>query len=188
MEQNDTAKERQEKDRAIIKQYFADNPADMEGVRRATFAYHLNHRDRDAHYFSGSWRTAECRWCDRTREEVRWDGLPPQCTRRPQWADESIESVIAREEALFEKVLARARKLASEIDIASLTGESLAVLHHTHGVDPTMLETALMEAGKPPLAQECHDAYQRVMAVERARSKAAQQKIVITVNPDAMAT
>jgi hypothetical protein len=116
--------------------------------------------------------TAPCRWCGQTREGVRWDwyGKPPTCEVRPKWADESSESVIAREENLFEKVLDRAKKLAGKIDVAALTGEELARLHHTHGVDPSMLEVALMEDGRS-LPQQLHDDYQRAYAEHRTTGK-----------------
>jgi len=172
----------------IVRRFFSEHPEHMDGVKRATLAYHANHREAGAHYFAGSWREAPCRWCGQTREGVRWDwyGKPPTCEARPKWADESIDSVIAREEKLFEKVLDRAKKLASEIDVAALTGGELAILHHTHGVDPSMLEAALMLAGKPTPTQAAHDGYQTAMATERARSKAAQKKEIISVRPEAL--
>lgn len=157
---------------ALVRQFFSDNPEHMDGVKRATYAYHMHHREAGAHYFAGSWRDAPCRWCGQTREGVRWDwyGKPPTCEARPKWADESIESVVVREEKLFEKVLDRAQKLASEIDVAALTGEELARLHHTYGVDPSMLEVALVEDGRS-LPQQLHDDYQRAYAEHRATGK-----------------
>jgi len=174
--------------RDLIRSFFSEHPEHMDGVKRATFAYHAGHRDEGAHYFAGLGPEAPCRWCGQTREGVRWDwyGKPPTCEARPKWANESIESVIAREEKLFEKVLDRAKKLAAEIDVSALTGDSLAVLHHTHGVDPTMLEAALILAGKPTPTQAAHDEYQTVMLVERARSKASQKKQIISVRPEAL--
>ena len=144
----------------------------MDGVKRATYAYHMNPREPGAHYFAGAMRDAPCRWCGQTREGVRWDwyGKPPTCEARPKWADQSIESVIAREEAQFEKVLERAKKLASEIDVAKLTGEELARMHHTYGVDPSMLEAALMLEGRT-LPQSLHDDYQRAYAEHRETGK-----------------
>lgn len=147
---------------------------------RANFAYHANHREAGAHYFSGSGRDAPCRWCGQTREGVRWDwyAKPPTCEARPKWADESIESVIAREEKLFEKVLERAKKLAVETNVAALTGRELARLHHTHGVDPSMLEVALMEEGLS-LPQHLHDEYQHAYAEHRATGKRGLVREVI---------
>jgi hypothetical protein len=172
----------------MIKLFLSEHPEHLDGVKRAHYAYHTNHREAGAHYFSGSWREAPCRWCGQTREGVRWDwyGTPPTCAARPQWADESIESVIRREEVLFEKVFARAEKIASEIDVAALTGEELAVLHHTHGVDPSMLEIALLSAGKPTPNQTAHDDYLAAMQRERDRSKAAHKKEIVSVRPEAL--
>lgn len=153
----------------ICSDYFAAHPDQMDGVKRATFAYHLNHREPGAHYFAGAWRDAACRWCGQTREGVRhdWYGSPPRCEARPASADASIASVVAREEAQFEKVLARAKAIAAETDVAKLTGEELARLHHTHGVDPSMLEAALMLDGRA-IPQRLHDDYQRAYSAHRA--------------------
>jgi hypothetical protein len=164
----------------IVRRFFFEHPEHRDGVTRANLAYHANHREAGAHYFACSGREAPCRWCGQTREGVRWGwyGKQPTCQARPKWADESIESVIAREEKLFEKVLARAKKLASEIDVAELTGDELARLHHTHGVDPSMLEVALMEAGRS-LPQQLHDDYQRAYEEHRATGKRGLVREVI---------
>jgi hypothetical protein len=60
-------------------------------------------------------------------------------------ADESIQSVIAREE--------------------------LARLHHTNGIDPSMLECALIKLNKPTIPEQLHDDYQRVYTEHRATGK-----------------
>lgn len=163
-----------------IQKWFADHPEHKDGLERATYAYNMNHRERGAHYFAGSWREAPCRWCGQTREGVRWDwyGKPPTCEARPKWADESIESVIAREEMQFEKVLGRAKKLAAEIDVAKLTGEELARMHHTYGVDPSMLEVALMDEERS-LPQRLHDDYQRAYAEHRETGRRGLVRAVI---------
>lgn len=143
-----------------IQRFFQEHPEHWDGVKRASFAYHFHHRRPNAHYFAGSWREASCRWCGRTREDVRWEDRDPECKNRPAWADQSVESIIASEEILFEKVLDRAKKIAAEIDTSTLDGEQLSYLHHTHGVDPSMLEVALMDLGKGSLPQRLHDEYQ----------------------------
>lgn len=152
----------------IAAKYLCEHPEEWDGIKRATYAYHKNHREPAAHYFLTSMRDAPCQWCGQTREGLRWDwyGKPPTCEARPKWADESIENVIAREEKLFGKVLDRAKKLASEIDVAALTGEELARMHHTYGVDPSMLECALIEIGRV-LPQQLHDDYQVAYAAHR---------------------
>jgi hypothetical protein len=162
-----------------IKAFFAERPAAMDEVRRATYAYHLNHRQPKAHYFSGSWRDAECRWCGRQRWQVRWDDENPECAARPEWADGAIEDVIAREEALFERVLDRAALLAKDIDITTLTGDDLARLHHTHGVDPSMLEAAFSQLGRGLIPQALHDAYQTAYEAHRTTGKRGLVREVI---------
>ena len=172
---------------ALVRQFFSENPERMDGVKRATYAYHMNHREPGAHYFAGAMRDAQCRWCGQTREGVRWDwyGKPPTCDARPKWADQSIESVIAREEAQFEKVLERAKKLAAEVDVAMLTGEELARMHHTYGVDPSMLEVALMECGRS-LPQRLHDDYQAAYAAHRETGKRGLvREIIVAKTADA---
>ena len=61
----------------------------------------------------------------------------------------------------------RAKDIAAETDVAKLTGEELARLHHTHGVDPSMLEAALMLDGRA-IPQRLHDDYQRAYSAHRA--------------------
>jgi len=165
-------------------QFFSDNPEHAGGVKRAILAYHANHREPGAHYFDGIRREASCRWCGQTREGVRWNwyGKPPTCEARPKWADQSIESVIAREEVQFEKVMERAKKLAAEIDIEKLDGDGLARLHHTYGVDPSMLETALMLDGRS-LPQSLHDDYQRAYSEHRKTGKRGLVRVVIALTP-----
>lgn len=141
-----------------INKYFEENFKDIIEIKRATYAYHLNHRESGAHYFCGSWREAECHWCGRSREFVRHGEESPECKNRPAWADESIESIIEKEEILFDKVFDLARKLAQELDISTLTGKKLSELHHTHGIDTSMLEIALIEINKK-LPEYLHDDY-----------------------------
>jgi hypothetical protein len=164
----------------IVRSYFADHPDAMDEVNRATYAYRLNHRDPEAHYFFGSWKEATCRWCGQSREGVRWNwyNKPPTCEARPKWASESIGTIIAKEERLFEKVLGRAKELAASIDVSTLTGSELARMHHTHGVDPSMLEVALIEIGRS-LPQHLHDEYLLSYAEHRATGKRGLVRAVV---------
>lgn len=164
----------------IVNAYMQGHPEAMDGVKRATYAYHLGHREAGAHFFSGSSKDSACRWCGQTREGVRWDwyGLPPTCQHRPKWADEGIEGAIAKEEAQFERVLERAKELASKVDLATLTGKELARIHHTYGVDPSMLEAALMMNGQT-IPQSLHDAYQSAYSLHRSTGKRGLVREVI---------
>lgn len=162
--------------RQIALQYFRENPEARDGVIKAYYAYHVPHFrcDSTAHNFSGSMRESGCVWCGRTREQVRWDELPPECAKRPLMPE--IEDVILREERKAFALLALAEKGVPKL-VAKLgmTGETLAVLHHTHGYD---LETVASIVDVPP--QILSD-YHAAMETERARSHAAQVKEVITV-------
>ena len=158
------------KDREIVDGFLARCPEARGEIERACYAYNKGHGEKGAHYFAGTHREAACRWCGQTREGVRWDwyGSPPDCQERPAHMDQPIESIIAKEEALFERVVERAEKVAAGLDVETVTGEDLARLHHTHGVDPSMLEVVLMQQGRC-LPQEKHDSYQQ--AYEKHKEK-----------------
>lgn len=96
--------------------------------------YEAHKRD---HRFTGSAPWAKCIYCGEPRESVASN----ECKQyKPVPA---IEHVIRKEEALFEKTLERAKKIAARIDLLTVTGEELAKIHNTHGVDPSMIEAAL---------------------------------------------
>jgi len=152
-------------DREIVNSYLVGHPEAKDEIRHAMFAYNTEHFSQcpGAHHFATSFhvhenRQEECFWCKRTREQIRWSDLPPECAARPESADESIKSIIDKEIALFSKVLERAKKIALSLDIKTITGEDLARLHHTHGVDPSMLECALIELDKR-LPETAHQEY-----------------------------
>ncbi len=153
-----------------ITTYMAAHPDAWDAIEKATLAYHIPHFRLRAgsHDFAGLQREAECRWCGRSREMVRWDDLLATCAARPASADQSIESVVAREEALFARVFERAKGVASTVDLATLDGAQLCHLHYTHGVDPSMLECALMEAGRGLIPTAIMDDYGREYAKHRA--------------------
>lgn len=162
--------------RQIAIEYFRENPAARDGVMKAYHAYNVPHFrcDQKAHNFGSSMRESACRWCGRTREQVRWDDLPPECAKRPPVLE--IEDVILGEERKAFALRARAEKDVPKL-VAKLgmNGETLAVLHHTNGYDPETV--ASIVAVPPQMLAEYHAA----MEMERARSRAAQVKEVITV-------
>lgn len=166
-------------------EYFRENPKARDGVMKAYYAYHAPHFrcDPQAHNFPGSLREAACQWCGRTREQVRWDELPPKCQKRPPLLE--IEDVILGEERKFFALLARVKKDVPKLVAKfGLNGKTLSVLHHTYGYDP---ETVASIVDVPP--QMMAD-YHTAMETERTRSRAAQVKQIITVrttNEDAQA-
>lgn len=168
----------------IIRRILAD-PVAREHVKRATLAYHIDHfrHQAGAHHFPRPFhetpeaREEQCLWCGRARWQVRWDDLPPECAARPKSADETIHSVVAREEALFERVRERATKLAATLDVTTLTGAELARIHHTHGIDPSMLESAFMMTGRT--FPDLHAEYETEYAKHRATGAAGFKPEII---------
>src|ERR1035438_5779503 len=80
--------------RQIAHGYFAAHPEARDEVMKAYYAYNVPHfrLDSKAHNFLTAMRESACHWCGRTREQVRWDGQPPECAKRPPVPE--IEDVI----------------------------------------------------------------------------------------------
>lgn len=160
----------------IVLKYFREHPEMRDGVMKAYYAYNVSHFrcNPKAHNFGSALRESACRWCGRTREQVRWDDLPPECARRPFVPE--IDDVIRGEEQKAFALLARAKKdVPKLVAKLGLSGETLARLHHTYGYDP---ETVAGIVDVPP---KMLSDYHAEMETERARSRAAQMKEVITV-------
>lgn len=67
-----------------------------------------------------------------------------------------VAGIIRREEERYIKLLERAPKIVKKwFAKREITGESLAALHHTHGIDPTTVEDVL---GRD-LESRLHDDY-----------------------------
>jgi hypothetical protein len=169
----------------IAAEYFADHPEEKDGVMKVYHAYHVAHfrLDGGAHNFLSSSRTCECFWCGRTRQDVRWDDLPPECQNRPSDADLGIGEVLESEEkkahAIYEKAKVHVPRLVKKM---GMSGETLATLHHTHGYDP---ETVSGVVEVPP---EVMTAYNASMETERDRSrKAIVREVISCVFDDSLA-
>ncbi len=161
-----------------VHEYFDKHPEARDDVWKATQAYHIPHfrMDGGAHNFSGFHRDAECVWCGRSRELVRWDDLPPECQNRPAWADVPIDDTILGEEQKFFALLTRAEKEVPKlIERHGMSGETLALLHHTHGYDPETVSGVVNVPAE--LLAEYNDRMER----ERAMSRAAQVKEIIRI-------
>jgi ribosomal protein S14 len=163
------------KSAAIAAQYFAEHPEAKADVIKAYYAYHAPHfrLEPKGHNFPSGSRESQCVWCGRSREMVRHDQLPPVCLERPELRE--VADVIRAEEEKAFALLARARtdvpKLVARL---GMSGETLAVLHHTHGHDP---ETVAALVPVPP--QMLAD-YHAAMEAERERSLRRRKKKILT--------
>lgn len=158
-------------------QYFREHPDARDGVMKAYYAYNVPHfrSDPKSHNFGSSQRESACHWCGRTREQVRWDELPPECAKRPPVPE--IEDVILGEERKAFALLARAEKDVPKLlaKLGMLNGETMAILHHTYGYDP---ETVSGVVDVPPvMIMEYNEAMMR----EQARSRAAIKREIVMV-------
>lgn len=163
--------------RAIADQYFAAQPDAKNEVMKACYAYHESEKDPYRHFFNGPDREDVCVNCGRSRVGVRWDDLTHRCEkyradiynplRLTSEQVVTIKGVLHAEEALFAKLNDRAtREVPRIVAKLGMSGETLAILHHTHGYCP---ETVAGPADVPP--QVMAD-YLASMESERERSRA----------------
>lgn len=160
-------------------EWMLTKPENVDLLAHAHYAYHANCREPFAHNFTNGQRGCKCVWCGRSRMDVRWEDADPRCKNRPSYMDETVESVIVKESVAFAKIIDKAKVVASKLNISTLTGSELAEIHHTHGIDPTILESALMELGLPTIPQRLHDAYEVEYDKHRSSGAAGQKYIVI---------
>lgn len=158
--------------RKMADEFFEDNPSERDGVLKAFYAYHAPHFriDPKSHYFLGELREAECQWCGRRREDVRHDDFPAPCLARPdlKGVDETIYSEEERAFELLDKAEAEVKRLVLRMGVS---GETLAILHHTHGYDPETV-ASIIDFPEDILAE-----YHTRMEIERDRSRGGQKKI-----------
>jgi hypothetical protein len=151
----------------IYEKYFKNKPA-ADDLGRAILAYHTNdsnYRTVDgAHSFYNDKKTCSCAWCGRTRAEVRWDGLNPECANRPK-VFPNIADVILTDETKYFALLAKAEvevpRILAKVFSGVLTGKALSVFQNTYGFDPDSVASALnieIESMMPDyeIAQEDH--------------------------------
>lgn len=159
--------------------WLGEHSESRDSLAKAYFAFHTHsfREHPNAHNFSNTSRQSKCFWCSRTREEVRYDSLKGECTKRPPDADVNIADVILGEEQRFWTLIRRAEtdvpKLVTKM---GLSGETLAILHHTYGYDPECVGS-VMEVPELLIKD-----YNYAMDRERALSKSAHVKEIITVN------
>lgn len=162
--------------RAIAEKYFQEHEAQKDEVVKAYFAYHTHHiRENDgAHNFEGPWKDCVCQWCGRSRMLVRWDDKPAQCQNRPMLPD-AEETIKSEEHKAFALIKRAEKDVPYLIEKMGMSGDTLAILHHTHGYDP---ETVDSIAHVPP---DVMRVYYEKMEQERERSRSAMVKKTIKV-------
>lgn len=130
--------------------YCEAHPEAKDIIIRAAYAYHMEPHELFSHNFSGQERNATCYLCGQSREGVRWNwyNKSPRCEGRSIKERPDICGIISTEEKKFSKTLERADKISASMDVNTVTGEELAVIHHTHGVPLSVLEDALSCEGK----------------------------------------
>lgn len=162
--------------RPSVAKYFEDHSVAKDEVMKAYFAYHTQHiRDHPgAHNFAGPWRDCECHWCGRNRERVRWDDLPAKCQKRPDLPD-IADAIQGEEEKAFALLAKATREVPKIVAKLGMSGETLAILHHTHGYDPETVD------GVVPVPSQIMADYHTAMEEERDRSRAAIVREVISL-------
>ena len=161
----------------LATKYFEEHPEEKDGVLKAWYAYHAPHfrvmPDMPLHNFTSSQRWSKCQWCGRSREEVRHDDLSGRCAKHKILPE--IKDVLHEEALSFFALTEKAKTFVPKfIEKNKLSGETLAILHHTHGHEP---ETVAMVTGLD-LNTYLAD-YEVSMEEERARSRACHKREII---------
>lgn len=170
-------------DKEIALKYLEKNSYVWNEIKNASFAYHfVPGENSNAHQFSGPSqdRKAKCLRCNRTREDVRWNYTSnnPEC-ENPLNID--TKNIINNEEKLFEKLFIKAQNLAENLNYENLSGEYLCILHHTHGIDPSMLECALLKLDKKHIPENIIDDYYMEYSKHKETGKLGFKPTIITV-------
>lgn len=173
----------------LAKQYFEDNVNLKDEVWKATYAYGDPIDLENTHEFpkyvfpdgvdpfcQQLFLEAKCIYCGRTREQVRWDDLPPTCESLVK--TNAKENILNEEKQYFQLLEKAKTHIPQLLDKMGVSGETLSILHHTYGYD---LETSLAfidNVDHKTLSNE----YEYFMQLERERSRSKQIKTVIKIN------
>ena len=148
----------------IAEKYFKENPKEKNDVIKAYYAFlapHFRETELEVHNFTNGSRDAKCSWCHRTRENVRYDGLPGGCQKRPETKE--IVNVIFDEEGKFQKLLKSAeQEIPKIIKKLGMSGETIAKLHHTYGYDLETVKTVV------DVSSEIEDDYKKFSVLDFA--------------------
>lgn len=167
-----------ERSRQIALEYFGSHPeAKADAMRKGMMLmrpeWHASHR---YEYKNGETKCWVCGQDWHAKDLKRCPGFK---RTEPEEAPTKIKRVLADEYRLYMDTIARCERMVrrEHKDWSTLTGEKIAVLHHTHGCGVEELEWILDSS----IPRQLRSDYEAVMETERARSRAAQVKEVITV-------
>jgi hypothetical protein len=140
----------------------------LAGAERAYFAYHAPPSRDGAHNFYHHARNAKCMWCRKQRFEVRHGEGPVRCQERPDDFPYDIEEVIREEEEEYLSLIEGASEEIENLvdDPESMSGEEIAILHHTHGYPPSIVEGAM----EIEFSEDQMQGYQEAMDDHRSNS------------------
>lgn len=164
--------------REIVVEYFDFHPVEKaELIRKGKLL--LRSEWRETHYFVYERGETKCMACGQDWY-ADYDGPCPGYKRiEPEDAVTKICCVLCDEHKLYKETIAKCERLvkSEHKDWSTLTGEKIAILHHTHGCGVEELEWILNSSIPKSLRVD----YEAAMEVERTRSRNAQVKEVITI-------
>ena len=176
--------------RELALSYFAEHP-EAKADATAKGLVLMREEWRESHRYEYRGGETKCWVCGESwhaKEMTRCGGFRARyplshCVERGV-----IGQMLYNEEVLYAETTARCRALvlARFTRPEEVTGEALAELYHTHGCDSSIVEEVL----DCRLPESVHTEFMGLMDKERARSRAAQKKEIITARTtgDAAAT
>src|SRR3990167_8130473 len=164
--------------RQIASEYFDSHPeAKMDATRKGMTM--LRSELQDSHHYEHKNGKTKCWICG----DDWYSNNPKRCPGFQHTGAEDmpakINRVLVDEYWLYMKTIAKYERMvrSEHKDWLKLTGEKIAVLHHTHGCGVEELEWILDSSIPRQLRMD----YESVMETERSRSRSAQVKQVIAV-------
>lgn len=164
----------------IAYEYVLSNSDAHDSIMKATYAFHFpNDRSNPySHTFTNGSRESKCIYCGRSREEVRWDNLPPRCNRKPEFVETSI--VLDKEYDLYQKMIENGRKICLKKwnQISEINGGDLCWLKNTHGFGLEDVE-GVYESG---LTKKQKEDFEKEYELHCETGKLGEKKLVISVS------
>lgn len=165
--------------RRIALEYFVQHP-EAKAAATAKGAVLMREDWRKSHRYEYRDGETKCWVCGESWYAKQMTRCAGFAAKYPRPAT-SIEGTILREEVMYDEAVKRcsALVLARFTRPEEVTGEALGELYHTHGCDSSIVEEVL----ECRLPESVHADFLGLMDKERARSRAAQKKVIITARP-----